>query len=179
MIDTRSVTTLLLAALFLGACAAPAPQTPEADAGDPFVAPTEVRETPAPAIAPGLLTAVRAAEHPGFDRVVFEFAEGALPGYRVAYLQGPAHDCGSGDEKTVAGGAILEVTLRPANAHTEEGQPTIPFREQPLSLPVLREIERTCDFEAVVTWALGVSSQKPFRVTELSGPVRLVVDVER
>ncbi|HSK76095.1 MAG TPA: hypothetical protein VLQ45_06525 [Thermoanaerobaculia bacterium] len=172
---------LLTTALFLGACAGggPASPAPEADAGAPFLAPAEVRETPTPGIPPALLTAVRAAEHPGFDRVVFEFAEGPLPGYRVAYLQGPAHDCGSGDEKPVAGGALLEVTLRPANAHTEKGEPTIPFREQPLTLPVLREIDRTCDFEAVVTWVLGVSSQKPFRVTELSGPPRLVVDVER
>lgn len=44
---------------------------------------------------------------------------------------------------------------------------------------VLRDIERTCDFEAVVTWVLGVSSSRPFRVTELSEPTRLVVDVER
>lgn len=181
MIDARSVTLpLLAAALFLGACAGggPASPAPEADAGAPFLAPSEVRETPPPAIPPALLTAVRTAENPGFDRVVFEFGEGALPGYRVAYLAGPAQDCGSGEEKPVAGGAILEVTLRPANAHTEAGQPTIPFREQPLSLPVLREIDRTCDFEAVVTWALGISAQKPFRVTELSGPARLVVDVE-
>jgi hypothetical protein len=181
MLDTRPITApLLAAALFFASCAGggPASPAPEADAGAPFLAPTEVRETPPPPDPPALLTAVRAAEHPGFDRVVFEFGEGPLPGYRVAYLQGPAQDCGSGDEKPVAGGAILEVTIRPANAHTEEGQPTIPFREQPLTLSVLREIERTCDFEAVVTWVLGVSSQKPFRVTELSGPARLVVDVE-
>lgn len=179
MIDLRMATVPLLALFLFGACAAPAPQTPEADAGAPFLAPTEVRETPPSTNPPALLTAVRAAEHPGFDRVVFEFADGPLPGYRVAYLEGPAHDCGAGDEKPVAGDAILEVTLRPANAHTEAGEATIPFREQPLNLPVLREIERTCDFEAVVTWVLGVSSERPFRVTELSGPTRLVVDVER
>ena len=179
MINLRMVTAALLVMILLGACAAPTPQTPERDAGAPFLAPAEVRETPPPSTPPALLTAVRTAEHPGFDRVVFEFAEGPLPGYRVAYLPGPAQDCGSGEEKPVAGGALLEVTLRPSNAHTEEGQPTIPFREQPLTLPVLREIERTCDFEGVVTWVLGVSSGRPFRVTELSGPARLVVDVER
>jgi len=178
MIDLRMVTVTLLATALLGACASPVPRAPEADAGGPFLAPTAVRETQAPDSPPALLAAVRTAEHPGFDRVVFEFGEGAIPGYRVAYLRGPAQDCGSGEEKPVAGGARLEVTLRPANAHTEEGQPTIPFREKPLTLPVLREVERTCDFEAVVTWVVGVSTQQPFRVTELSGPPRLVVDVE-
>jgi hypothetical protein len=165
---------LLLAGL-LGGCAAVEPPSLE---GEPFLDPSAVRETPDPGIPPALLTEVRTARHPGFDRVTFEFTGDRLPGFKVAYLAGPAHDCGSGEPKEVAGSAVLEVDLRPANAHTEEGRPTIPFRERLLELPVLQEIERTCDFEAVVTWALGVSGRKRFRVIELSGPPRLAVDVE-
>ena len=42
------------------------------------------------------LVEVRAAAHDGFDRIVFEFAGDAVPGYRVQYL---AHvvACGSGE----------------------------------------------------------------------------------
>jgi hypothetical protein len=165
---------LLLAGL-LGGCAAG--ERP-GSGGGPFLETGAVRETPTPDIAPALLREVRTARHPGFDRITFEFTGDRLPGYRVAYLAGPAHDCGAGEPKEVAGNAVLEVDLRPANAHTEEGQPTIPFRERRLDLPVLKEIERTCDFEAVVTWALGVSEAKRFRVIELSGPPRLAVDIE-
>jgi hypothetical protein len=125
-----------------------------------------------------VLTSVRAASHPGFDRVVFEFQGGGLPGYRVAYGSSPAHDCGSGEPNAVAGGALLEVRLEPAQAHTEAGEATIPFREHALDLPSLKALERTCDFEGIVTWALGVTAAKRFRATELSGPARLVVDVE-
>jgi hypothetical protein len=166
---------VLLLSSLLGGCAA---GEPPGVGGGPFLDPSTVQETPAPEVAPALLREIRTARHPGFDRVTFEFTGDRLPGYKVAYLAGPAHDCGSGEPKEAAGSAVLEVDLRPANAHTEEGQPTIPFRERPLDFPVLKEIERTCDFEAVVTWALGVTGPKRFRVIELSGPPRLAVDVE-
>lgn len=165
---------LLLAGLLTGCAAGERPGS----GGGPFLEAGAVRETSTSDIPPALLREVRTAGHPGFDRITFELTGDRLPGYRVAYLAGPARDCGSGEPKEVAGSAVLEVTLRPANAHTEEGQPTIPFRERRLDLPVLKEIERTCDFEAVVTWALGVSEAKRFRVIELSGPARLAVDIE-
>lgn len=124
------------------------------------------------------LTSVRAATHEGYDRVVFELANNdALPGYHVEYIDKPARDCGSGDAKEIAGDAWLEVRMSPENAHTEAGQPTIPFREQTMNLQVIRELERTCDFEAVTTWIIGLSSPNPYRVQELSDPPRLVVDI--
>jgi hypothetical protein len=39
------------------------------------------------------------------------------------------------------------------------------------------EAELTGDFEAVLTWALGVNQEADFRVLTLDGPPRLVVDV--
>ena len=33
------------------------------------------------------------------------------------------------------------------------------------------------DFEAVLTWAVGVTSRAPFAVTTLSDPPRLVIDI--
>jgi hypothetical protein len=38
---------------------------------------------------------------------------------------------------------------------------------------------QTCDFEAVVTWVLAVSSPEPFRVTRLENPSRVVVDIRQ
>jgi hypothetical protein len=128
--------------------------------------------------APSVLTAVRAAGHAGYDRVVFEFS-GDVPGYHVEYVDRPVRDCGSGDPKPVAGDAWLEVRFFPAHAHDEQGQPTVPSRELRPNLPNVLEIERTCDFEAVVTWVLGVRSPGRYRVLELSAPSRFVVDVRR
>lgn len=122
------------------------------------------------------LVAVRTATHDGFDRTVFEF-DGQLPGYHIEYIDRPVRKCGSGKVAPLAGDGWLEVRIYPANAHTEEGQPTVAERERMPNLPVLSELELTCDFEAVVTWVFGVESPNRFQVRELSSPPRLVVDV--
>jgi hypothetical protein len=108
--------------------------------------------------------------------VVFEFEGSAVPGYRIGYQDRPVQ-CGSGEPVEVAGGAWLQVQLLPAQAHTEAGEPTVQQRERHLALPVLKELESTCDFEADVTWVLGLASRRPYRVQELASPARLVVDV--
>jgi hypothetical protein len=77
------------------------------------------------------------------------------------------------------GDAWLEVRLEPARAHTEEGRPTIAERRRTAGLPIVLEMVQTCDFEAVVTWVLAVSSPEPFRVTRLASPPRVVVDIRR
>jgi hypothetical protein len=126
---------------------------------------------------PRLLAAVRAANQADYDRVVFEF-EGGVPGYHVQYITAPILDCGAGDAKPIEGNAWLEVRFYPANAHTPEGKPTVPLREQRPALPIVREIERTCDFEAVVTWVIGAASPNQYRAYELDAPPRLVVDID-
>lgn len=148
------------------------PQTPSAGAWTAGV--TEVLRGTA---RPATLRAVRAARNEGWDRVVFEFDGASVPGYRVEYVDRPVRKCGSGDATEVAGQGWLEVRITPAQAHTDAGQATIADRERRLALPVLKELEQTCDFEADVTWVLGVASPNRYRVQELTGPARLVVDV--
>ncbi|HEX7238784.1 MAG TPA: hypothetical protein VF263_00850 [Longimicrobiaceae bacterium] len=127
----------------------------------------------------GLLRAVRSARNAGWDRVVFEFEGAGLPPYHVEYVDRPVVHCGSGHTVPVAGDGWLQVRFNGAAAHTEEGKVTVAQRERKLTLPVLRELELTCDFEGEVTWVLGVARPNPFRVTELSKPARLVVDVRQ
>lgn len=127
--------------------------------------------------APSRLVDVRSARHDGFDRVVFEF-DGLVPGYHLEYVDKPVRRCGSGDPTAVAGDGWLEVRLTPADAHDTEGKALIASRERKLDHAVLKELEQTCDFEAHVTWVLGLASPNHFRVLELSSPARLVVDVK-
>lgn len=124
------------------------------------------------------LSSVRAGAHPDYDRVVFEFEGTQLPVYHVGYAKEPVVQCGSGDPAALAGKGQLQVTFTPARAHTDQGQPTVATRELKPALPVLLELERTCDFEGEVTWVLGNKSVQPFRVLELREPTRLVVDVK-
>ena len=42
---------------------------------------------------------------------------------------------------------------------------------------VVREVVRSGDFEAVLSWAIGVQERVDFRVQALDDPARLVVDV--
>ena len=124
------------------------------------------------------LISLRAAEHAGYDRVVWEFS-GSAPGVHVEYVDRPVRQCGSGAPVPLPGDAWLEVRLEPARAHTEEGRPTIAERRRTAGLPLALEMVQTCDFEAVVTWVIAVSSPEPFRVTRLASPSRIVVDIRR
>ena len=127
----------------------------------------------------GTLTAVRAAAHRNFDRIVFEFGEDGLPNYHVEYVDTPVRACGSGEEVPLEGDAWLEIRLEPANAHDETGTPTIRERNRKPALPNLRELKQTCDFEAVVSWVAGVKHPNPYRVLELRHPTRLIVDIRQ
>lgn len=127
-----------------------------------------------------LLTAVRAARQEGFDRVVFEFAN-AVPGYRIGYVERPITEDGSGEEVSVSGDAVLEVRMRNASGAdlSKEGAPltyTGPTRITPPT-PQVTELVRTGDFEATLTWAVGVRDKVDLRVTTLESPPRLVIDL--
>ncbi len=122
-----------------------------------------------------LLRSVRSGRHEGYDRIVFEF-EDHLPEYTIRYMQDPTA-CGSGHRVDAEAAAALEVDLRPAAAHDDQGQPTIAERVRSPGLPALRTARITCDFEAIVTWVLGLDRRAPVRTLELGSPPRLVVDV--
>jgi hypothetical protein len=124
------------------------------------------------------LRAVREARNEGFDRVVFEFDGAQVPGYHLEYVDKPIIKCGSGDPTEVAGQSWLQVRLTPAQAH-EGGQATITERERKAGLPVIQELELTCDFEGEVVWVLGNARPNKYRVMELREPTRLVVDVQQ
>jgi hypothetical protein len=128
-----------------------------------------------------LLTDLRAAAHDGYDRIVFQFRNG-LPGYDVRYVEKPVVADGSGDDVPVAGGAVLLVRMEPAlDADlTQESAPrtyTGPQRFTPTTTAVV-ELVRTGGFEAVLTWAAGVDEKRPFVVSTLESPARLVIDVK-
>lgn len=132
-----------------------------------------IREGTPPPI--GTLVDVRAAEHEGYDRIVFEF-EGTPPDYRVEYVENPTH-CASGEPVDVQGNAVLAVSFDPADAHTEAGEPTLDFQSISPGLPSIVEAVQTCDFEAHLTWVVGLGAQVDFRVTEVENPLRLAVDI--
>jgi hypothetical protein len=135
-----------------------------------------IAAAPAGAQSAPTLVDVRAGHHPGFDRVVFEFRGGAVPRHRVGYVDQLVED-GSGKPVEVAGAADLEVVFHGANAHGDDGTPTVSPRRFSTGLPAVKEIAQTGDFEAVVGYGIGIDRRRPIKVSTLSNPSRLVVDV--
>jgi hypothetical protein len=130
----------------------------------------------APAQSTPTLVAVRAAAHPGFDRVVFEF-RGGLPSHQVRYVDRLVQD-GSGNVVEVAGVADLEVLFQDANAHDESGAPTVSPRRFSPGLTAVKEVAEVSDFEANVSFGIGLDRRRPLEISTLSNPSRLVIDID-
>ena len=144
---------------------------------------TDPTSAPAPpgANEVALLTQVRVAAQAGADRVVFEFVDNQLPGYDIAYIDGPARADGSGDVVDVEGDALLQVRFEPASGVDLRGGTFEPTYTGPRRLAgdteVVTEVVRTGDFEANLTWVIGVEREVPFRVEVLDAPPRVVIDL--
>lgn len=124
-----------------------------------------------------ILIDVRVGTHEGFDRIVFEF-EGGLPGYRIEYVEAPLVHCGSGLPVEITGHAFLQASFSPAAGHdVSTGESTFDPTELAPGLPTLGEAERTCDFEGLLAWVLGLSEEVDYRIAELEDPYRLAIDV--
>ena len=126
------------------------------------------------ASAAGTVSDVRIAHHNGYDRLVFEFATAnAMPQYQLN-RQTTAHFVrdASGQPVTLQGSAGIRVVLRNADI-----APGVPSDLKP-NLPEIREVAEIGNFERVVSYGVGLATPACFRVLELSGPARLVIDVQ-
>jgi len=129
--------------------------------------PSTTRATPT-------LVDIRAAHHPGFDRIVFEF-EGGLPSTHGAKYVDQLLGDGSGLPVRIAGRAVLQVSFAPARAHDAQGT-TVP-RRLAFPLPNIMTAVRSGDFEAVTTYGIGLAKKTPFHVSTLQSPSRVVIDI--
>jgi hypothetical protein len=123
------------------------------------------------------LAAVRAASHPGYDRVVLQFEGTKVPAYRAGYVREIA--LGETDDQflTLQGDALVEVTFQgTASDDYRPGTQTIPDKLTP-ALPQVRQLGLAEDWEGVVRIGVGLDHRAGFRVLELANPVRVVVDV--
>ncbi len=136
----------------------------------------------------GVIRDVRVASHEGFDRFVLEFGDevsggistaDGVPGYSVQYIaQGSATQCGSGFDVELEGQATLQVNFPQAYIYNPEtGESTVEPLEITTDYAVVQEVEEICGFEGHSTWVIGLTEQRPFRITELQDPIRLVIDI--
>jgi hypothetical protein len=88
---------------------------------------------------------------------------------------------GSGKRLEIAGDDFLVVRLFPAMTAKVEGEDVEPTYDGPRSISapadakLLREVALTGDFEAQVTWAIGLDNKHPFTATATDD--ELVVEI--
>jgi hypothetical protein len=142
--------------------------------------------TPVKADAAGsetaLLERIALGRHEGYDRVVFQF-KNDLPGYSVEYVQPPLKEDGSGNPVAIDGNAVVVVRMEPASGFDlDTGEGVLVYKGpkriegSSAGTSVVKELARTGDFEAVLSWAIGLSDKVDFRVTTATSPDRLIVD---
>jgi hypothetical protein len=135
--------------------------------------------TTTPAVAAqqtSTLLAIRAAHHPDYDRVVFEFT-GPVPAQRdVGYVPELIGDP-SGLPVPVAGDAILQVRMAPARGHDDNGNVTYGPTRRTYPLPNVIQVVNSGDFEGVLTFGIGLAQRTNITVFTLTNPSRVVVDI--
>jgi len=171
-----------------------APPSPAATTAAPAATPTATPTTspggspnvPCPARTGGsqanraLVTAVRVAHNPGFDRVVFELGPNpaagpfGLPPFSVDVAS--TFIATSGQPVTVLGNAFFSVRLNNTDAHDQSGRVTVSSTDIKPTTPLVREVRIVEDFEAVNRWAIGLERSVCPTVLTLTNPVRVVID---
>ena len=188
--------TLALAAVAaVAGCSspAPAPTTPAPTApssssattasSEPTGGPFGTSDVSSPGIpelrAGGVGAAVRVGRHPGFDRVVYEFTGPEPPRFTVGYVDSAIADP-SGEPVPVSGDAILQV-LAFGVYYPEHGEPApAPVPASALRGTVFAQVKGLYGgFEGIGQEFVGITGGKrPFRVFTLTGPSRIVIDVQ-
>lgn len=123
------------------------------------------------------IDAVRTGAHTGYDRVTIEFQNGAPGSVEVATQTGTRFtDSPSGRSIQLAGKNGILITIRGADLHADYSGPS-DIITQFTGRAALVEVRSVQDFEGVVQLALGLNGGACYRVTLLSKPFRIVIDV--
>lgn len=128
----------------------------------------------------GHLTAVRLGNQGSYDRLVLEFAD-QVPGYVIGYRPLPAKADGSGNAIALPGAkALVMVQMRSASGYDSETSKATYTGANEVSTKSTQvtQAKAAGDFESVLTWAVGMRSKVPFKVSLLNNPARLVIDFQ-
>ncbi len=156
------------------ASASPAPAGPASSSA----APSSAASSSAACHQPGVyLTGVRAGQHSGYDRVVFQFS-GGIPAADVGYVAAVQNDP-KGTPVPLAGQAYLHVVFHGATGWCP--QPWHATYPGPATLtpyyPALLVVSAAGDFEGYLSFGLGVAGHAAYHVSRLTSPDRVVIDI--
>lgn len=121
---------------------------------------------------------IRSGSHEGYDRVVFEFEGNGTPEFHAGYSDEPLQQA-SGLPVDVPGEAALEIMIHGTSLDQTPdakyaGKPTLG-----LASGNIKEVTNSGTFESVSQYFIGLDKQRPYKVTVLENPTRVVVDVQK
>jgi hypothetical protein len=128
-------------------------------------------------VARANITDVRVGTHDGYDRVAFQFG-GGIPEFDIGSATPPFTADPSGQPLNVDGSSFVSITLHGGTKQMDTGASS--YSGPPnfaLDFPTLVNLVEGGDFEAVSTWYAGLSRAACLRVSTLTAPDRLVIDV--
>lgn len=158
------------------AASAATPESIPSDSLGEFTCDLPVVEDASVAIAN--ITDIRVGSHDGFDRVVFEFAQGT-PEMTLDRDVPPFKHDASGAPIAVAGESFLRLTMRGGSKQTDDNTSSYdgPTDFDP-EFPALVDLIEGGDFERQSTWYFGLLHESCVRVILLEDPARIAIDIE-
>lgn len=127
---------------------------------------------------------IRTGAHSCYERIVIELADstmptpGGMPGWWVRYADGPI-TLGQTDDQfvEVEGDATLLISMN-AWMPSMDGEGWVGSTDIfPTNVTHVLELRQIDNWEGQNTWAVGIDTERPFRVFTLASPTRLVVDI--
>lgn len=128
------------------------------------------------------VTDVRAGDHEGFDRVVFEFSGTGTPGWFAGFVDEPRQQA-SGYPVEMAGDSFLEINIpgmaMPLDPSDDTAVPEAGVIDGAGGHGRIADIYFGSVFEAQGQFVIGLNGdERPYQIQLLQEPTRLVVDIE-
>lgn len=124
--------------------------------------------------------AVRSAMHDGFERIVIDHAGTGIPSMLAQYTEEPLAP-GSGLPVDIHQDAVIEIIWSGTASIDDIDQDEMMTVNEPiinLNTHHALSVVAYAPWEATSSYFIGVDEQRPFAVTILQDPVRLVVDIQ-
>jgi hypothetical protein len=120
----------------------------------------------------------------GVDRITFSFGppsgQSATPAGELRPARPPFSEAGSGAPVTIAGDRFISIVFRGMLISDEAGNAVYrgPMDLKPIA-PAIQQLRLLDNFEGHLGWVAGIRGPGCVRVTRLTGPDRVVVEVQQ
>lgn len=123
-------------------------------------------------------TDIRVGTHDAYDRLVFEFAGDGTPEFHAGYSDEP-RQMASGYPVDVPGAAKFELTIHGTSLDQSSDAKYAGKFDLGLASGAIVSVVNAGTFEADSQYFVGLNAQRPYKVSLLQNPTRLVVDFQK